>query len=439
MPERSGLTVLNGTIAPLLTVSTKDIAAIDASSIWINRMWKKSTPFVIDTTTLQPVTSQSFGSEMVFDIPKQCHAIKNIVLHVTVPASTVVPAGTAMLVDHFGYALIEYMRMMFGANLCYEVMSHDMYFKLRKNYGIEKRDAINEMVGGDLSAAQRTADLANGREYYISMFLPHEEHQSKCLPLLTLSQKLRILLKTRAFQNLYNASVGTTVTMTPGSTPTFELIMKEVHLMGNEAQLVLAESQGERGISYMIHQHIRQNSDDVASTQNGFIANIRMTSFTKPMKNIFWALIPTKLINDTGRNDMFFFKGQPNPGPVPAGMTPFNPPVSWSIAANGQIIQRTIPYNYSRVVDHYLYTDAPHGEDIFNQFYNEYNNSFNAAIGYCDYTNYSNPVLTFTFGTGGTGTDPDNPLIAQSLRVLINGQDYNFWYFQNGNFTRTFN
>lgn len=435
MPERQVITSLAGTVAPLLTVKTSDPSSVDAHSMWVPRSWKKTTPFVIDDVTLTPQNQQGLNFEMNYEVAKQCHMIRSMVMRFVLPAHTVVPAGTANVVDHLGFALHDYFRTHFGSNLCYETLPHDLYFRLRKMFGVERRNGYNELIGGDQTLAQRTLDLQNGREYFIPLFQPFEQHQSDSLPLLTLSQKLRFVHKTRALPNLTNAAVGTTIT--PVGPYQFELILKQVHLTGDEAAMVLNMSKGDQGICYMMHQHIRQNSDDFANVNAGFVANCRMSAFTKPMKKIFFAFIPTKLINDTGRNDIFMFA--PQPTPVPPGMTAYNPIVSYEIVANGQQIQRRILRNYDRVLNHVLYNESPHGDEIFNQYYSEYPNSFNAAMGYLDYTNFNNPVVSVTFGVGGTGTDPDVPANPQSLRMLFNGEDYNFQYFQNGNFTRTFN
>ncbi len=437
MPERQGLLALTGTVAPLLTVPTQSLEAVDQHSLWMPRLWKKTTPFVIDDVINQPITPQTIGNEMIFDIPKQAHLIKTMLLHVVLAPRVVAPLGTAQYVDHLGFALVENFKIMFGANLCYEVQPHDLYFKYRKTFQNEKRDAINEMILGDMTSAQLTSALANGVEMFIPLFLPFEEHQNKSLPLLVLSQKLRIIFKCQTLANLTHVQAGSTVTI--NGQDTFELILKEVHLTGSEAEKILAMSRDSRGISYMIHQHVRQNSDDFASTQNGFQIQCRMVGITKPIKAMYMALIPTKLLNNTGRNDMFFFQSNPNPGPVPAGMTAYARPVSYQINANGNIIQRVIPFRYDTIYNHYHYYNSQHGEDIMNQIYSEYPISFSSATGYNDYTNHSNPVITITMGTGGTGLDFDNALVAQSLRLLINGLDFNFWYFQNGNMTRTFN
>ena len=82
---------------------------------------------------------------------------------------------------------------------------------------------------------------------------------------------------------------------------------------------------------------------------------------------------------------------------------------------------------------------APGGDELFFQNYTIQPLAVNAALGYLDYTNLNNPTLYVTFGVGGTGTDPDEPLLPQKLRLIVIGFDYNFWFFKSGNLARAFN
>lgn len=270
------------------------------------------------------------------------------------------------------------------------------------------------------------------------MFLPFELHTTQAFPLLAVSQKLRMVLKTRALQNLVHLPVPGT-TLTQNGNLNFSIIARVVHVTGCEADLVLDMTRDAEGVSYLIHQNVRQNSDDIASLTNGFVANIRLSSIQKPIRFLQWALVPVKLQNDTNRNDYFFFQPQPNPGPVPPGMTPYNFVQQWAMEANGQIIQRAVPRKYTVIRDHYKYNPAPHGDEIFTQYYDQYPHSVNATLGYSDWTNLNNVVLQITFGTGGTGTDPDVPANAQQLRLIVNAEDDNFWFFHSGNVSRAFN
>lgn len=439
MPERTVITSLSGAVAPLLTVSTASQEEIDKNSIWVPRDWRKSTPFVIDEIRVDTLGQPVFNGENNFEFAKQAHMIKDICLRSQLPPQIINPAvNPGHYVDHLGYALIEYFDVTFGANQLYRRTALDLYFKYRKALEIEKRDAVNDLILGDKTTAQRNQALLNGADLYTDMFLPFELHGTQAFPLLSVSQKLRMTLKTKALQNLIQLPVAGT-TLTQNGNLNFTIIAKVVHLTGREADLILDFTRDSQGISYLIHQNVRQNQDDIQSTTNGFVANVKLSSITKPIRFLQWALIPTKLQNDTGRNDYFFFQPQPNPGPVPAGMTPYNFIQSWSMEANGQIIQRTVPRTYTVVRDHYMYNPAPHGDEIFTQYYDQYPHSVNATLGYMDYTNLNNVVLSIVFGTGGTGTDPDVPANAQVLRLVVNAEDDNFWFFHSGNVSRAFN
>lgn len=439
MPERTVITSLSGAAAPLVSVSTQDHSMIDKHSIYVPRDWRKSTPFVKDEIRISPNGVSVFNGDNNFEFAKQAHLIEDIVLHSVLPPQIIAPLGNpGEYVDHLGYALIEAFDIMFGANQLYRRTRYDLYFKYRKALEIEKRDATNDLVLGDKTTAQRNQALLNGADLYTDMFLPFECHTTQAFPLLAVSQKLRMTLKTPALQNLIHLPVAGT-TLTQNGNLDFSIIARVVHLTGREADLILDFTRDNEGLSYLIHQNVRQNQDDIASLTSGFTANIKLSSIQKPIRFLQWALIPTKLQNDTGRNDFFFFQPQPNPGPTPPGMTPYNFIQQWAMEANGQIIQRVVPRTYTVVRDHMKYNPAPHGDEIFTQYYDEYPHSCNATIGYMDYTNLNNVVLQITFGIGGTGTDPDIPANAQSLRLIVNAEDDNFWFFHSGNVSRSFN
>ena len=442
MPERQVITSLTGTVAPLLTVDSSNDEQLDMASFHLPREWKKSSTFVTDDISVSPTGQSDLNLELNFEVPKLATQIADCILQIDIPPYTVAPAiNPAFFVDHLGYAIIDYFRTIFGSNQVYETQGYDLYFDYRKQFGIEKMDAINRMIFGDRTQAQRSALLINGTApgspLLVQLFQPFSLDPMCCLPLVCLSQKTRFILKTQTLQNIIQTPVaGTTVTTTGRFN--FTLLLTVVHTSGPEATKLLELSRDDDGIAYMIHQHVRQNSDDYASTQTGFIINCKLAAVTKPIKHLTWGLIPTKLINNTGRNDFFLFTPNP-PIPIPAGMTPYSPIVSWSISANGQIIQRSILRDYTRLYKYIEYFDGFAGEDLFVQSYCRYPQAVNAATGYLDYTNLNNPVLQIITGNGGTGLDPDNAAVAQSLRLIINASDYNFWFFKSGNWSRTFN
>jgi hypothetical protein len=441
MPERQVITSLTGTVAPLLTIDTNNATELDQASFHLPREWKKSSPFVTDDVSIQPTGQSGLNLELNFELPKLATQVVDMILQVDLPPYTVAPLGAqASYVDWLGFALIDYFRTNFGSNQNFSTEAYDLYFHMRKSLNLERLDAVQRMVYGDTTTAQRSALLLNGTTtgspLLVPLWQPFSRDPMNALPLVTLSQKTRFVLKTQPLQNLVNLAAGATVA-TLGQVG-LTLLLTVAHTSGNEAAKLLELSRDDDGIAYMIHQHVRQNGDDFSSTQTGFVINCKLAGLTKPLKQFTWALIPTKLINNTGRNDMFFFNPQP-PAPIPAGMTPYSPIVNWNVDANGQIIQRTVIRDYTRLYKYMEYQDGFAGEDVFTQQYARFQHAVNAATGYLDYTNLNNPTLRITLGVGGTGTDPDVPANPQSLRVVINAEDYNFWFFKSGNWSRTFN
>jgi hypothetical protein len=437
MPSREVITSLTGTVAPLLTVDTADEQRLDYNSLWQPRQWKKSTPFVRDDMEIQPNGQSNLSIPMDFEVPKLATQISTMVLRSVYPPSTIAPLGNpAFIADHIGFAQVDYFRINFGSNQVYTREAQDLYFKYRKALGVEKTRATNMMVLGDATLAQRQNFLQNGGELLTDLNLPFTTHQSMSLPIIVLSQKTRFSYKSKALSQITTAPVAGT-TITPTAPVNFTLRITAIHPTGDEGSYLLKMSQESDGIAYMIHQNVRQNSDDFSTTQNGAVLQAKLSAMTKPLKSLYWALIPTKLQNDTGRNDIFMYS--PNPIPTPPGMSLYNPVQSWRIEANGLVIQRDIETNYNQVYQHSLYHESVPDDQIFFQTYSEYPHSVNAACGYLDYTNLNNPVLHIRMGNGGTGPDPDNPLLPQTLRLVVNSEDYNFWFFKSGNWSRSFN
>lgn len=387
MPERQVITSLVGTVAPLLTVDTSIPEVLDYNSLWMPRIWKKSTPFVVDDLVIQPLGPSQLGVEMSFEIPKLATCLSDLILRIVVPPSTIAPLGAqAYYVDHLGFAIIKCFNVNFGSNQVYTREKYDLYFKYRHALGIEKTDAVNRMVQGDRTLAQRNAFLLNGGTLLIPLNLPFTTHQSMELPIVTLSQKTRFNYQSESFQNLWNPPAGVPgVTVTPQGPFDISLRIMVVHPTGDEAAFLLAMSQSSDGICYMIHQNVRQNADDFASQQNNFEMVCKLSAMTKPLKILYWGLIPTKIQNNTGRNDFFMFS--PTPTPVPQGMTAYSPIESWRIEANGMIVQREIEADYNQLYQHFLYHESFCGNELFFQTYSEYPHSVNAACGYLDYTN----------------------------------------------------
>lgn len=437
MPERNVLTSLTGTAAPLLTCDTGSLDCLIDSSLYIARDWKKSTPYVTDDIQIQPNNQSGLSIELQFELPKLATFVVDMILQAILPPITVAPAGNpASYVDHTGFALIDFFRTNFGSNLLFSREAYDLYFMYRRMYPIDLRNGIDLMILGDTSTAQRSAALLNGTTLLIPLYEPFTMDTVNGLPLVCLSQKTRFTLKSQTLANF-------TFTPTPGTILTFTgifdftLLLTVVHTTTDESRLTMDMSRDDDGVSYMIHQPVRQESDDFANSASNFITNIKLSAMTKPLRALYWALVPTRLTNNSGFNDKFLFG--PQPIPLPLGMNPYNPILSWTIIANSQIIQRTVSRDYVRLWKHVLWFPAPVGEDIFFQPYSADMLSENTSLGYLDYTNLNNPQLTINFGIGGTGLDPIIPGAPQSLRLIVNADDYNFWYFKSGNWSRTFN
>lgn len=443
MPERQVITSLTGTAAPLLTLNAANRTELDYGSMFLPREWKKSTPFVTDFQRIHQTSGNGLGTEISWQIPKMANIVLDMILEASFPGNTVTPAGTAVsYIDWTGLSFWSKFEAKFGANTVYERRPYDIYFHIRKEEGIERLESTRKQLFGDTTTAQREQLLLQGNQgnpptpLLVNFHMPFCDDVMQCLPLTVLSQKICFTLHTKPLASFVTNPLAATIT--PQGAFTFDLLLQVAHLTGREADVFLEMSRSPSGIAYMMHQNIREDYNDYASTADNFIIQEKLLSICKPIMSLTWAMIPTRLVNDTGFNDLFFFKPDP-PAPVPRGMNPYNPPKAWEITANSLTIQRYEGTFYTKFRMYDIYEHAFAGEDVYAQNYAYWPHAVNAATGYLDYSNLCNPTLNIYMSTGGTGIDPLNPTQPQSVRVIVNALDYNFWFFKGGNWTRCFN
>jgi hypothetical protein len=442
MPERQVITALTGTAAPLLTVNAANPRELDYGSFWLPREWKKCCPFVCDFQRLDANGQSSLDVEMNFELPKICNCVNDLIIEANFPSNTVTPLGaTISYSDWTGFALMDYFSIHFGANQVYFRRPLDLYLRVRKQLGIERLESIRQQVYGDRTTAQRTALFQNGTGHsplLIPVYLPFSDDPMMSLPILCLSQKTRFVFRTKPLVNFIQNIVPGGATFVTNGMYDFHLLCNVIHTTGSEGEHLLNLSRQASGIAYMIHQNARQEDSDYASEVTNFEIKQQLSGITKPLVSLSWMLIPTRLVNNSGFNNYFFFNPAP-PLPIPFGMNPYSPILTWEIIANGLVIQRRIRRTYTTYHIYDMYDKGFAGEDIYTQNYSQWPHSVNTAMGYLDYTNLNNATLNITLGVGGTGVDPIVPTMAQQLRLIINALDYNFWFFKGGNWTRTFN
>lgn len=443
MPERQVITSLTGTAAPLLTVDVSDPRELDYASLWLPRDWKRTTPYVTDVYYLDPngaITHTTLSHQDIhFELPKVASLTDDVYLESRFPPHQVTPLGAQVrYTDWLGLAFWERFNMRYGANEVFEIHPEDEYIRIRKTLGLERLESMRERVAGDQTSAQLQALLVNGtgQDHLITpIYVPFGDELMCALPIVDLSQKTRYSIRCRSLSDVtYNP---TNAVLTPQGPYQFRLVFEVVHLTGDETAMFIRLAEKAQGISYMIHQHQRQESEH-ATTLTGSKITSQLRGITRPIMFLNWALIPSRLRNNTGFNDYFMYNPSP-PAPFPPGMNPYSRIDRWGIDANGQTIQRevhrrhTVYYNYDK------FNHGFSGEDMFDQMYAQFPHATNVASGYLDYANLSNATLNIHLGPGGTGVDPLNPAMPQQLTLMVNCKDYNFWFIKGGNLTRCFN
>lgn len=443
MPQREAIKALVGVAAPLLTTGTvaqpgvdtdESLAQrVDATSPWAPRQWIQTPPFVMEHQEFAPNNPVRFGGQAIFEIPKTATLIEDAVLVLDLPP-LIGGVGTTFLhyVDHLGYAIINRHRITYASNTNWSVTKWSLYRRYAMWSNDETRASINPLILGDATTAQRTAFAANGGRLYVELFEPFSDDTTLAYPLVTVSQKIRFEFDFEPLVNIIHTDSPTTVT-TNGDLQAY-LWLNMVHTTGTEANIFFSKSLRPQGVAYMVHEPVIQNADSFANNVNNVDLRVKITNITRPIQILYWWMIPDNLINNTGTNDYFMYNPNPPP-PIPAGMSAYNPPTRWRIEANGLRIQDSIDIEFCRWHLHKKYHSSRGGEYIIFQTYTLNPEAINAALGYMDYGNLNNPTLFITMGIGGTGTYLGQP---QSIRVMIEGLDYNFWFLQGGDFSKSF-
>src|ERR1700733_13853119 len=197
MPERSVLSSLIGTAAPLLTVETSDPQELEYCSAFLPRNWAKTTPFLVDDIIIGPNNPTNFGVDMTFEIPKLATVLTDIVVRSELQPATVVPAGnTASYNDFPGFAMWDEIRMIFGSNVLFTIQAYDLYIKWRTLLNIERQEAIRPLILADSSTAFRSNFLLTGGQLLTPLWIPFSLDTAGCYPLIVLAQKTRFILRT---------------------------------------------------------------------------------------------------------------------------------------------------------------------------------------------------------------------------------------------------
>jgi len=445
MPQKEAIRTLTGVAAPLLTVATISGDAgglsdadvqdlIDRNSPWVPRQWIQTPMFVTQDQEYTPSTPVTrIGGQVLFEIPKNMTYIEDMILKVILPP-LIGGVGTTFLywVDFLGFALINQMKVMYSVNTNLQIQKWSFYRKYSKWLENEQKASLDPLIYGNTTTAQRSALAVNGGVLYIPLLLPFREDTSNALPMVTLAQKLKLQFDIEALNNLIVTDSPTQVAQ--NGQIEYVLLVNAVHVTGSESSNIYNKCQRSQGIGYMIHEPVIQNIDTFANNTSGVELRTKIVNISRPIQALYWFIIPDNLINNTGTNDFFMYNPNP-PLPIPPGMAAYNPPVRWRIEANGLTIQDRLDIEYSRWYKSNKYHKAQAGEYLIFQTYSLAPEAINAALGYMDYGNLNNPTLFLTMGVGGTGTYLGAP---QSIRVILEGLDYNFWFFQGGDWNKAF-
>lgn len=455
MPERNAINTLAGQAAPLLLGDVSTPEGIMTHSLFQPTEWSKATPFVVDCIRIPCNSPFAFEIDVTAELTKCATLLIDASFEVLIPPHVVTntlnpanPPGAAYFVDYLGYSFFNHISIHFGQNKVFDHNKDDLYFSFAERYTDETRSHILPIIYGDATTADRTTLLLNGTQPGKPMIVPIDYAWSlsptSALPMVSLSQKIRWTFKAENLQHLIVHPIdgSANVEVAPGRKWDVNLLLQVVHTSGAESDHFLRMVSGVDGLTYLINQ-AQRNKEAISTTQQG-VVSVNIKNINRAIKILRFALLPSHLQDNTGRNDYFMFAPQPPlplpPGPgVNPGMSPYSPIVEWAIKACGLIIQREIGNSYNRYQMRFPMFPSRAGEEIFFQSYSMMPLAPNSTLGFMDYNNLPSCNLEVQLGVGGTGVDPDSPNSPQRLILILNALDYNFWYFNRGNWTRAFN
>lgn len=168
-----------------MTSSTQELGRVQLTSTYGSAFWCPdlltmprpplcTNPFITEHLQIQPISGASQpGGTVIFEIPYSTDLIRSLTLAVQVNQGVVGGAGTstfAELVDYFGLALLQELRINFGTERLQTVRREEIYGKQNQLMIDEDRNKRRAMFGGNLLPAARRARLTAGRQwFYISL------------------------------------------------------------------------------------------------------------------------------------------------------------------------------------------------------------------------------------------------------------------------------
>lgn len=339
-----------------------------------------------DITPANPVADYA-GSITEFRVDATHDKTGPIQLFFTLPAFAL-PGGSvfARYVDFIGFAAWEKIELNYSGQNVYTIYPEDLFEKHRRLPGVEARDAINELIAGDKSAAERDALARAGQTIIVDLNFPFTRGTSRFLEIQQLAQYITIKVFWKNMREIIQHDV---LALPAGASITdVKLRITNIHVEKDERDHHTASTQLEHGLIKLYEDFQSQIERIPAATTGQYELNLR--NFDTLVKRFGFIL---RLYSDLQTD----WTNQP--------FENLQPIVRWKLVDASGDITEWIEDRYNRFYLHRIYHDAPAGEYIYaHSFVLDPDDLLNCTGGF-GIGNSTNPKLVLDFGGVVTAGD----------------------------------
>jgi hypothetical protein len=414
----------SGIIDPLILSS--DVS----SSFFVYKGYNTTKNYFITRRDINPSEAAPlFGSKSTFKIPIIADKVGPLQLLFTLPP--IVPqvqGNTPASVnpryqDFIGYVAWEKIEFLYATQEIYTIYPEDCWFKFRRFYRQDQKDAIAKLVKGDQTVPQRIADATATQDIIVDLPLPHTRSMNRWIELMQLAHEPRIEITWKKLADLVQDDNN------GGYDPTQQLtnvLLKAtyLHVDGDERDFYTASTESQNGIIRLIDDFKMEKVIVPTGTPIGEY-RIKINNFrssTKIFKFIIrkWA----KTQQNTLTGNRYFDDLQ---GPTDIAGVAYTIKYWYLEGADGRIIEPVYD-RYDRYYLHMMYHNSPASTAYYEWSFAMNPDDPNNGTGTYNFGNTTNLTLVIYF----------NQQLQEPLEVTMAVNEYNTVQEVRGDFMKNF-
>jgi hypothetical protein len=430
-------------------------------------------PYLNEYLEVQPQTGQfQPGGRPVFEFPTEVDLVQRLALHVEVDRMdpTAGTATFARLVDFFGLALIDEIRLRFGTERLITIRREEIFVKIHKMFDDEDRNKARSLLGGALTPAERSNRGSSGSQIfniplYVLLGLHFGADPSQSIATRAMGERFRLELDCAAASTLAEsdgtwgfANSGDPPAQPPAASEWFRaasMLVEGIHVTKQERQKMEMIYQKPRRYLFRDYQHVQPFVVPSTQALNGATLEFNIRDINQPVVGI---MILCRWQSDLNRADggaggtrgrnWFNVGGWFNPGgATDATGLPVISHVQGRVGSSAEWLRtvevdRLLNYEKARTLKG---SGLENGDPAVMYYSFSHDPSLeNAVLGYTDFSQMDNATLRLTFNTQNSlATINDAALqdigVGSALEVLVIGDTFNQLNFSKSLVGRPFN